>query len=117
MIGFAKLACPLAVVAALSVAAAPAKAQFAGMDDGQMQQFAPLLEMMKEKMGKRRFGQLMQAMGPMILQMEEQGGLSGLTSGNMAGLARIDVGQMIGLIGPMTDPVGSRGGKGRRPRR
>lgn len=117
MIGFAKLACPLAVLAVLSLTGAPAKAQFAGMDEGQMQQFAPVLEMMKEKMGKRRFGQLMQTMGPMILQMEEQGGLSGLTGGNMPATGSLDMGQMIGLIGPMTDLVDHRNGKGRRHHR
>jgi hypothetical protein len=116
MIGFAKLACPLAVLAVLGAAGAPAKAQFAGMDEGQMQQFAPLLEMMKEKMGKRRFGQLMQAMGPMIIQMEEQGGLSALMSGNVSGIGGLNMSQMIGVIGPMTDLIGGRSGK-RRHRR
>ena len=51
-----KLAAAL-VVAAL-FASAPAKAQFA-MDESQMQQFAPMLEMMKKQMGKQKFGELM----------------------------------------------------------
>jgi hypothetical protein len=117
MIGFARLACPLAVIAVLVSAGAPAKAQLAGMDEGQMPQFAPLLEVMKEKMGKRRFGQLMQAMGPMILQVEEQGGFSALTGGTMPGVGGLDTAQMIGMIGPMTDLIGDRRGKGRRHRR
>jgi hypothetical protein len=115
MLGFAKRACPLAVLAVLVSAGAPAKAQFA--DEGQMQRFAPVLEMMKQKMGKRRFGQLMQTMGPMIMQMEEQGGFSTLTGGDMPGIGGLDVGQMIGMVGPMTDLIAGRGGKGRRHRR
>ena len=40
----------------------PAKAQFGGGAGGgdMMTQMAPMLEMMKTKMGKRRFGQMMQ---------------------------------------------------------
>jgi hypothetical protein len=33
-----------------------------------------MLEMMKAKMGKRRFGALMQTMGPMMSRMMENGG-------------------------------------------
>jgi hypothetical protein len=39
-----------------------------------MTQMAPMLEMMKAKMGKRRFGALMQTMGPMMSRMMENGG-------------------------------------------
>ena len=39
-----------------------------------MTQMAPMLEMMKAKMGKRRFGQMMQTMGPMMSRMMESGG-------------------------------------------
>ena len=39
-----------------------------------MTQMAPMLEMMKAKMGKRRFGQMMQTMGPMMSRMMENGG-------------------------------------------
>ncbi len=39
-----------------------------------MTQMAPMLEMMKAKMGKRRFGMMMQTMGPMMSQMMEGGG-------------------------------------------
>ena len=57
----------------------PAKAQFAGVWGGggggdMMTQMAPMLEMMKAKMGKRRFGMMMQTMGPMMGQMMEGGG-------------------------------------------
>jgi hypothetical protein len=64
----------------LTVAPIPAKAQFGGNGD-MMQQMAPMLEMMKAKMGKRRFAKLMQTMGPMMSGMMENGGLSGMMGG------------------------------------
>jgi hypothetical protein len=42
-----------------------------------MTQMAPMLEMMKAKMGKRRFAMLMQTMGPMMSQMMQGGGFGG----------------------------------------
>jgi hypothetical protein len=48
-----------------------------------MTQMAPMLEMMKAKMGKRRFGMMMQTMGPMMSQMMEGGGGGGF--GGMLG--------------------------------
>ena len=62
----------------LTVTSAPAKAQFTGIGGGSggdmMTQMAPMLEMMKAKMGKRRFGMMMQTMGPMMSRMMENGG-------------------------------------------
>src|SRR3954470_8138632 len=54
----------------------PARPQFAGAGGGgdMMTQMAPMLEMMKARMGKRRFGMMMQTMGPMMGQMMEGGG-------------------------------------------
>src|SRR5881398_2402407 len=46
-----------------------------------MTQMAPMLEMMKAKMGKRRFGMMMQTMGPMMSQMMEGGGFGGMLGG------------------------------------
>jgi hypothetical protein len=47
---------------------------------------APMLEMMKAKMGKRRFAMLMQTMGPMMSRMMENGGgFGGMTGGNFGG--------------------------------
>ena len=66
----------------------PAKAQFAGLGGGSggedmMTQMAPMLEMMKAKMGKRRFAMMMQTMGPMMSRMMENGGggLGGMMGG------------------------------------
>ena len=67
----------------------PAKAQFAGLGGAgggdMMTQMAPMLEMMKAKMGKRRFGMLMQTMGPMMSRMMDNGGGFGGIPGGMGG--------------------------------
>jgi hypothetical protein len=67
-----------AMLLLLMIASAPAKAQLAGFGGGggsdMMTQMAPMLEMMKAKMGKRRFAALMQTMGPMMSRMMEGGG-------------------------------------------
>jgi uncharacterized membrane protein YgcG len=122
MTRLARLTCPLAVLAALSFASAPAKAQFGGMDDAQMQQFAPMLEMMKKQMGKKRFGEMMKMMGPMMANMGEGGGgLGGLMGGGGFGgggmsLGGMDMGQMMSMISSIQSLAGSgrRGGKYRR---
>jgi hypothetical protein len=114
MMSFAKLACPAAVLAALTFAA-PAHAQFGGMDMSQMQQqFTPMLEMMKQKMGKKRFGQLMQTMGPMMSQMMDGqggGGGGGGMGGFGGGAGGFDMSQMMSMMGSMK---GLMGGGGRR---
>lgn len=82
MRGADKVICQAAAVLLLfSISGAPAKAQFAGFGGGggaggedMMTQMAPMLEMMKAKMGKRRFAMLMQTMGPMMSRMMENGG-------------------------------------------
>ena len=78
----------------------PAHAQFAG-DGGfeQMQQFAPMLEMMKKKMGKKRFAMMMQTFGPMMSQMMEGqgGGFGGFGGGN-----GFDMSAMSGMMNPQT---------------
>jgi hypothetical protein len=66
----------------------PARAQFGGFGGAgggdMMTQMAPMLEMMKAKMGKRRFGMMMQTMGPMMSQMMEGGG-GGFGGGGIPG--------------------------------
>jgi hypothetical protein len=78
-----------------TLTSAPAQAQFAGLGGGglgggglggggfgaggpgggdMMTQMAPMLNMMKAKMGKRKFGQMMKTMGPMATQMMQNGG-------------------------------------------
>ena len=86
----AKLAC-CALMAAALFASAPAKAQFAGIDESQMQQFAPMLEMMKQQMGKKKFGELMKTMGPMVEKMQS-GGMGSMDMGQM-------MSSMKGLMG------------------
>jgi hypothetical protein len=49
-----------------------------------MTQMAPMLEMMKSKMGKRRFGAMMQTMGPMMSRMMQNGG-GGFGGGGIPG--------------------------------
>jgi hypothetical protein len=83
-----KLAGSFSVVMLCAFVCAPAKAQVAGlMDQEQMAQFAPMLEMMKQKMGKRRFGQLMRTVGPMMANMmQQQGGAERMTFGQGQGM-------------------------------
>jgi hypothetical protein len=94
----------------------PAHAQFAGQGGGgdQMQQFAPMLEMMKKKLGKKRFARLMQTMGPMMSQMMDGqgsgfgsgfgGGFGGFGSsglGNFGGGGGFDIGSMASMASMM----------------
>jgi hypothetical protein len=124
MTGTMKAMCQAAALAlVLAVAtAAPAKAQFGGGSGGEdmMTQFAPMLEMMKAKMGKKRFAALMQTMGPMMSNMMEGGGggLGGMLGGgggfggggfsnnmSMGG----DLGQFTGGGGDFMSMMGSSG--------
>ena len=77
MTGADKVVCQAATLLVLfALTSAPAKAQFAGFGGGgggdMMTQMAPMLEMMKAKMGKRRFAMMMQTMGPMMGQISVQ---------------------------------------------
>ena len=87
MTGADKVICQAAaLLLLLTLASTPAKAQLAGFGGGgggdMMTQMAPMLEMMKAKMGKRRFATLMQTMGPMMSKMmEDGGGLGGMPGG------------------------------------
>ena len=85
MTGADKILCQAATLLVLfALTTTPAKAQFGGGGGGQdmMTQMAPMLEMMKAKMGKKRFGALMQTMGPMMSRMTENGGgLGGMMGG------------------------------------
>ena len=84
-----KLVCQAAALLVLfALTLTPARAQFGGGggDQDMMTQMAPMLEMMKKKMGKKRFAALMQTMGPMVSRMQENGGgglggLGGLMGG------------------------------------
>jgi hypothetical protein len=90
MTGADKAICQAAaLLLMLTLASAPAKAQLAGFGGAgggdMMTQMAPMLEMMKAKMGKRRFAMLMQTMGPMMGRMMEGGGFGGLSGGGIPG--------------------------------
>lgn len=107
-------ACMLGIASAVVTLPAPASAQFAGSE---LEQFAPMLETMKRRMGKRRYGQLMRTVGPMMADMMDNsgggfggfgggyggygGGFAGL--GSMQGMTGMmnsfDFGSMRGLIG------------------
>ena len=98
MRGADKVICQAAAVLLLfSVASSPAQAQFLGGAAGgedMMTQMAPMLEMMKAKMGKRRFAMMMQTMGPMMSRMMENGG-----GGTPAGIVGGFSGDYMGMIG------------------
>lgn len=116
MRGADKVICQAAAVLLLfSVASSPAKAQFLGGGAGgedMMTQMAPMLEMMKAKMGKRRFATMMQTMGPMMSRMMENGGsLGGLGGGNLGGgFGAPNYGGYAGMGGG--DVMGMLGGSG-----
>src|SRR5205814_10029905 len=82
----------------------PAKAQFGGFGGGgggedMMTQLAPMLEMMKAKMGKRRFAMMMQTMGPMMSGMMDGSGGGGF--GGMMGGGAMPGGMIPGGYGGM----------------
>jgi hypothetical protein len=94
MRGADKVICQAAaVLLLLSITSGPARAQFVGFGGGaggedMMTQMAPMLEMMKAKMGKRRFAMLMQTMGPMMSGMMDGsgGGFGGMGGGGFSGM-------------------------------
>jgi hypothetical protein len=103
---------PPAIAALLLLASAPAGAQSAGAGAGmsdlqQMEQFAPMLEMMKRRMGKQRFARLMQTVGPMMDQMMTGSGGNGAGSfGAFGGGQTVDIARMASLIdGPTIDAL------------
>ena len=108
MTGADKVVCHAATLLLLfTLTSVPAKAQFGGGGGSQdmMTQMAPMLEMMKAKMGKRRFAMMMQTMGPMMSRMMEGGGGS-LGSGLGSGLG----GGLGGMMGGGGIPGGIGGG-------
>ena len=112
MTGADKVVCRAAALLLLfTLASGPAKAQLAGFGGGgggdMMTQMAPMLEMMKAKMGKRRFAMMMQTMGPMMSRMmDDSGGFGGMLGGG-----RIP-GGLVG--GSAFAPQGYGGGYSRR---
>ena len=125
-----KLICSAAtLLVAFTLTAAPANAQFGGSGGtgtagGQdmMTQMAPMLEMMKAKMGKKRFAAMMQTMGPMMSQMMQSGGGFGSGGGfspdgfGMSSGGGFDVGSIMSMVGPMMQMANLGGGHHRRRR-
>src|SRR5438034_1149834 len=112
MTGADKVVCHAATLLLLfTLTSVPAKAQFGGGGGSQdmMTQMAPMLEMMKAKMGKRRFAMMMQTMGPMMSRMMEGGGGS-LGSGLGGGLGGMMGGGLGGMMGGGGIPGGIGGG-------
>ena len=112
-----KLACWAATLLLLfTLSTVPAKAQFGGGGGGaggedMMTQMAPMLNMMKAKMGKRRFGAMMQTMGPMMSRMMQNGGGSfgGMLGGGGTTYAADGYGTSMGG-GGFTGMLGGGGG-------
>jgi hypothetical protein len=149
MTGADKVVCQAATLLLLfALTTLPAKAQFAGVGGGgsgggdMMTQMAPMLEMMKAKMGKRRFAMLMQTMGPVMSQMMEGGGggFGGMMGGGgipggfgggyipegMGGIGGGDItgmlggeggGELMGMIPRLMRMASFGGGHGRRHHR
>ena len=136
------------LLVAFALAAAPAQAQLGGLGStpggagGQdmMTQMAPMLEMMKAKMGNRRFATMMQTVGPIASKMMEGGGIGGMGGipaglGDGAGFAPDGYGtgmgggefmgmlggsggsEMIGMIPQLMQMAPLGGGYGRRHHR
>jgi hypothetical protein len=86
-----------------------------GGGEDMMTQMAPMLEMMKAKMGKRRFAQMMQTMGPMM--SGDGGGMGGMMGGMgmpggfggmgmPGGFGGGDMSSMMSMMGPMMNMMG-----------
>jgi hypothetical protein len=126
MTGADKAICQAAaLLLILTLASAPAKAQLAGLGGAgggdMMTQMAPMLEMMKARMGKRRFAMMMQTMGPIMSKMMEGGGFGGLGAmpggaipgGLGGGIAYAPQGYGLGMGGSdIASLVGGSGGGG-----
>ena len=122
MTGADKVVCQAATLLLLfALTSTPAKAQFGGMGGmmgggggDMMTQMAPMLEVMKAKMGKRRFAMMMQTMGPMMSGMMDGGGGSGF--GGMMGGGGMPGGMIPGGMGMGGygggDVMGMMGGMG-----
>src|SRR6516162_4372169 len=129
MKGADKVICQAAAVFFLfALTSGPAKAQFGGLGGGgggeeMMAQMAPMLEMMKAKMGKRRFAMLMQTMGPMMSR--GGGNIGGIIPGGYGGggdimgmIGGFGGGDIMSMIGPMMRMAHfGGGGYGRRHKR
>jgi hypothetical protein len=91
------------VLLLFSVTSLPARPQFGG---GMITAFTPMLEMMKARIGPRRFGIMMQTMGPMLRRLTDSCGCGGATGGFAApGLGGDDVMEMFGDGGELMSMI------------
>ena len=123
MTGADKVVCQAATLLLLfTLTTGPARGQFGGFGGAgggdMMTQMAPMLEMMKARMGKRRFGKMMQTVGPMMSQMMEGGGGGfggtlggGIPGGFGAGTSFAPEGYGTGLGGGDLTGLGGGGGE------
>ena len=96
MSALTKLSYPLAILATFAVAPAPAHAQFFEGTGDQMAQFAPMIEqfapMMQRvtnKIGKKRMDRMMQMVAPMMESMMAPGGDYSASPAGMPGMENI----------------------------
>jgi hypothetical protein len=100
----------LAIAVAMFLLPAPAHAQFMqGQSGGDMMtMMAPMMGMMKKKMGKRRFAQIMRTVGPMAVGMMNNGGGMGAgLGGGYGGMGSGYGGPGGGGYGAATDLSGA----------
>jgi hypothetical protein len=104
MTGADKVVCQAATVLLLfTLTTAPAAARLGDFGGGDMMtELSPMLDMMKTKMGTRRFDMMMQTLGPMMGRMMPNGG-SGLRGEQPTRRG-------IGSSGIFSDMLGGRGG-------
>ncbi len=105
-----------ATLLVLTLTASGATAQVAGLGGGasgqdMMTQMAPMLEIMKAKMGKRRFAVLVQTIGPMMSRMMENGSFNGTMGGSFGGFDAAYMPQGYGTGGDFTGMLGGNGGE------
>ena len=127
-----KLGCPFVVAVAFALTSVPAHAQlFKEEDFSQAKQYGPMFEMMKKTMGKKRYGEMMRKMGPMMARMNSNGEGFGGGGGGFGGGGGYDFGGFSGgdfggmfssgqgmgdIMGMISSFTGRHGRHGRRHR-
>ena len=114
-----RLASTLALVLTICLSQTPARAQIGGFGGGEdmLTTRAPVLEIMKKKMGEKRFGELMKTVGPVAAKMMDGNGSFDIGSFDIGSLGGIEQfvtdGTIQSLIGTATSSGGGRNSKRR----